>query len=81
MVNERIFKKGQIVEFEEEMASIQAKTRGYVQVLRGVFDNAANLPHMDIEMALVVVKEMQQLKDRYCQLWDSIQALKREIGV
>ena len=35
MENERLVKKGRVVEFEEEMAAIQAKTRGYIQALRG----------------------------------------------
>ena len=80
MVNERLLKKGQIVESEEEMADIQAKARGYIQVLRGVFDNAVNLPQMDTEMALVIVKDMQLLKERYRQLCDSTQVLKKELG-
>ena len=48
--------------------------------IKGVFDNAANLPHMDPDMALVIVKDMQSLKECYKQAWEAIQDLKKELG-
>ncbi len=60
---------------------METKTRTHVNTLRNVFDDALNLPHMDLYMAIEAVKDMRVLKGRHIQVLDTIQVLKKELGI
>ncbi len=79
MSNERLLKRGQLAELTDERTATEAKARAHVQTMCNVFDDALNLPHMDLDMAMEAVKDMRILKERYMQVLDDIQALKKEL--
>ena len=59
---------------------METKTRAHVNTLRNVFDDALNLPHMDLYLAIEAVKDMLVLKGRHIQVLDTIQVLKKRVG-
>ena len=81
MQDERTYKRGQLAELQDESKEILAKTRADVQALRQTFDDAVNLPWMDLDMAAVLVKEMQKLKTRYQEVTDRITVLSKELNL
>lgn len=81
MQNERLLKRGQLAELEDEKQAIEAKVRIYVQAMRNTFDDARNLPHMDLEAAAVIVQDMFILQERYKAIWPEVQAIKGALGL
>ncbi len=81
MSEERLLKRGKLAELEDEEKTILAKTRAHVQTIRNVFDRAENLLHMDLDMAMVIAKEMKELQNRYHQIDNEMQEIKKILGL
>ncbi len=81
MSEERTYKRGQLAELQDEDRAVSAKIRAAAKILSGIFCDPGDFNRMDLDMALVTMKDLKDHRERYREISSKIMSLRKELNL
>ena len=81
MSQERLLKRGELAELQDEMRLIGFRAAVQIVAVRVNIDGVENLFQIDIEVSAVALKDLQALQARFREIRPRIQTLMEELGL